>query len=130
MAGDGEAMADGGETGAEQPTFTAVIEAAALRDGEFANHQINGRNILIANIGGAFHCIEDKCSHADSPLSIGRLRNGVILCPLHGARFDIRTGEHLGPPAVRGVMTFPTRVVDGVVEACITHDAPASFFGD
>ena len=56
-----------------------------------------------------------------SPLSTGHLRKGSILCPLHGARFDVKTGEHLGPPATRGIETFEVRVADGVVEAAVTE---------
>ncbi len=136
-------MAGGGDLGAPPsgaepprpepggtPEFTPVAAAASLADGQFAAHRIGGRAVLLAQVNGAIYCIEDRCSHADSPLSIGRLRNGVMLCPLHGARFDVRTGKHLGPPAVRGVATFPTRVVNGVVEVCVPPEAQAGFCGD
>ncbi len=49
----------------------------------------------------------------------GRLRATRIVCPLHGASFDIRDGKVLGPPAVIPLPTFPVRVVDGTVEIAV-----------
>jgi nitrite reductase/ring-hydroxylating ferredoxin subunit len=121
-------MANGADDDGAEARFWPIAPASSLVPGQFSAHIVNGRAVLLANVDGAYFCIEDKCSHADSPLSIGRLRGSKILCPLHGARFDVRTGEHLGPPAVRGVASFPVRVVDGVVEACV-HAVACQYTG-
>lgn len=72
--------------------------------------------IVIFNIDGDFFAIEDICTHDDGPLGEGEIDNHEIICPRHGARFDLRTGEVLALPAVKGVHTFPIRVNQGVVE--------------
>ena len=62
--------------------------------------------IVVCNVQGEIYALEDNCSHADTPLSEGRLRGWHITCPLHGASFDIRDGSHGGPPAWEGVPCY------------------------
>jgi len=62
---------------------------------------------------GKCHAIEDVCTHDDGPLADGDLEGYEIVCPRHGARFDIRTGEVLIPPAVVPVRCYEVRVQDG-----------------
>lgn len=71
-----------------------------------------GMEVAIFFVDGAYHAIEDICSHDDGPLAEGELEGCQIICPRHGARFDIRTGEALTLPAYRPVESFPV-VVDG-----------------
>jgi 3-phenylpropionate/trans-cinnamate dioxygenase ferredoxin subunit len=61
--------------------------------------------------------VEDRCSHADVPLSDGEVTGCTIECELHGSRFDLRSGKPTGPPATLPVPVFPTTVIDGVVYA-------------
>ncbi len=104
-----------------EKNFFDVCEVGSLASGKCSVHTVNGRDVILVNLDGEHYCIEDLCSHAASPLSTGRIRRGKILCPLHGARFDIKTGEHLGPPATRGIETFEVRIVDGRIEAAVTE---------
>jgi 3-phenylpropionate/trans-cinnamate dioxygenase ferredoxin subunit len=73
--------------------------------------------IGVYNCDGAFYAIEDRCSHDDGPLCEGDFEPDgcVAICPRHGARFDVRTGQALTLPAYLPVDTFPARVEDGVV---------------
>jgi 3-phenylpropionate/trans-cinnamate dioxygenase ferredoxin subunit len=75
--------------------------------------------IGVYNVDGEFYAIEDRCTHDDGPLAEGEFecddRRCVAICPRHGARFDIRTGEALTLPAYLPVATFPVRVDDGLV---------------
>jgi 3-phenylpropionate/trans-cinnamate dioxygenase ferredoxin subunit len=73
--------------------------------------------IGVYNCDGAFFAIEDRCSHDDGPLCEGDFEpDGCIaVCPRHGARFDVRTGQALTLPAYLPVDTFDVRVEDGVV---------------
>jgi len=81
---------------------------------------IQGRSVLIAHLDDGFHALENRCSHAASPLDGSRiLRGGQILCPLHGARFDLRTGEAKTAPAFRSIPVYPVRVVEGRVEVAV-----------
>jgi 3-phenylpropionate/trans-cinnamate dioxygenase ferredoxin subunit len=79
--------------------------------------EVNGRSILLAHLPDGFHAVEDRCSHAASPLDGSRiLKGGQVLCPLHGARFDLRTGAAKTAPAFRPIAVYKVRVVDGRVE--------------
>ncbi len=76
---------------------------------------IAGQPVLLVNHGGAIHAVANECSHAFQTLESGRVMNGWIACPAHGARFDLATGEALGPPATAPIATFPVRVADGLI---------------
>ena len=71
--------------------------------------------IGIFNAGGELFAIEDRCSHDDGPLCEGDWDPDecVVVCPHHGANFDIRTGKALTLPAYIPVDTYPVKVVDG-----------------
>lgn len=74
------------------------------------------REIAIFNVAGQLYATDDVCSHEDASLSAGELDGYLVECPLHGSRFDVRTGRPVSLPAVVPVATFPVRVVDGKVE--------------
>ena len=65
--------------------------------------EIDGRAIAVFNVDGAFHAIDDVCTHDGGPLAEGTLEGAEIRCPRHGARFDVRTGQALCLPAVEPV---------------------------
>ena len=96
--------------------FVAVLPAGTVPSGTVAACELGGRSILVCHSQGQLYAIENKCSHAEEPLACGRIRNGWIACPAHGARFDLATGEALNPPAVDPIRTFPVRVVAGMIE--------------
>ena len=79
-------------------------------------------SIGVFNCDGELLAIEDRCSHDDGPLCEGDWDpdEGVVVCPRHGANFDLRTGEPLTLPAYEPVETFPVRVVDGIVKIDLT----------
>jgi 3-phenylpropionate/trans-cinnamate dioxygenase ferredoxin subunit len=77
---------------------------------------------VIFNISGEFFAIGDVCTHDDGPLGDGEVVDHQIICPRHGARFDIRTGEVLTLPAVQDVPRFPLRVKDGTLEIGLLMD--------
>lgn len=69
--------------------------------------------ILVCNIEGTVYALEDKCTHQDFELSTGALTGAEIECVLHGAKFDVRTGEALCAPAYTAVAKFPVRIENG-----------------
>jgi 3-phenylpropionate/trans-cinnamate dioxygenase ferredoxin subunit len=73
--------------------------------------------IGVFNAGGELYALEDRCSHDDGPLCEGDwdAETCVVVCPRHGANFDIRTGKALTLPAYIPVDTYPVKVVDGDV---------------
>ena len=73
--------------------------------------------IGVYNVGGELYAIEDRCSHDDGPLCEGDwdADEGVVICPRHGANFDIRTGDPLTLPAFQPVSTYRVGVADGTI---------------
>ena|SRR5215469_16971365 len=68
---------------------------------------IDGNEILICNVDGNIYAIEDVCTHDGGPLDQGELEGEVVVCPRHGATFDVRTGDALTLPAVVPLLTYP-----------------------
>ncbi len=74
-------------------------------------------SVGVFNLAGDLYAIEDRCSHDDGPLCQGDwdADEGVVICPRHGANFDIRTGDALTLPAFEPVDAYTVRVVDGMI---------------
>ena len=74
-------------------------------------------SVGVYNVNGTLCALEDRCSHDDGPLVEGEWQpdRGVVVCPRHGATFDICSGKALTLPAYLPVDTFPVRVEDGMV---------------
>lgn len=77
---------------------------------------VDGAAVAVFNLGGEYYAIEDICTHDGGELASGEMEDGVIICPRHGARFSIKTGAVLAPPAYEPVATFPVRVENGIVQ--------------
>ena len=76
-----------------------------------------GVYVGVYNCGGELYAIEDRCSHDDGPLCEGDWDQETcrVVCPRHGANFDLATGRPLTLPAYEPVETYPVQIVDGVV---------------
>lgn len=73
--------------------------------------EIDNVPIALFNLDGEIYAIEDTCTHDGGPLVEGSIVNGCeVMCPRHGARFDIRTGEALSFPAFEPTSTFTVQV--------------------
>lgn len=72
--------------------------------------------IAVFNLDGEYYAIEDVCTHDGGELASGAIEGEEIICPRHGARFNIKTGEVTAPPAYEAVAAFPVRVRDGMVQ--------------
>jgi len=97
-------------------TWLRVGAAAGIAPGDYASVEVDGTFVAVYNIGGEFFAIDDVCTHDGGGLAGGELVDHQVICPRHGARFCLRTGRALTPPAYEPVRSYPTRVVDGVVE--------------
>jgi len=93
-----------------------VCKAEDLRPGEHVVVDLDGTAVAVFNLDGAFYAIEDVCTHDGAEIASGELDGDVIVCPRHGARFCIRTGEALTPPAYEDLHVFPVRVENGMVQ--------------
>lgn len=93
--------------------------AADLPDGEKKLVELGGKPVLVCNSGDKLFAITNICSHAEEKLENGRMKRGVIVCPVHGARFDLATGAALCAPATRPITTYSVRVVDDWIEVAV-----------
>jgi nitrite reductase/ring-hydroxylating ferredoxin subunit len=93
-----------------------VVDVSDLVPGGLLPVKLGGRRLLICNVDGAFHAIENRCPHSAVPLSGGRLRGCVLECPYHGGTLDVSDGSAQSPPIRRPVATFPVRPVEGGLE--------------
>lgn len=92
-----------------------VCTTAELLPGEYQNVYDGDTPIAVFNIDGELYAIEDLCTHDGGELTGGSIVGFEIECPRHGARFDIRTGAVLCPPAYEPTAKFPVMIDDGVV---------------
>jgi 3-phenylpropionate/trans-cinnamate dioxygenase ferredoxin component len=74
---------------------------------------VGRRMIAVARSGEAYYAFEDICTHDGAPLTGGEIERGEIICPRHGARFCLRTGEAMSPPAYEPVRVFEIKIEDG-----------------
>jgi 3-phenylpropionate/trans-cinnamate dioxygenase ferredoxin subunit len=101
------------------------LSGRALSDGQMTAVDVDGEAILLCRIEGRYYALRDVCSHADQALSEGRLRGNVIYCPLHGARFDVRTGDCLARPATENVQSYCVEEEDGALFLSRARERPA-----
>ena len=94
-------------------TWTNVAAAGEFGPGEYRVVDIDDVDIAVFNLDGEYF------AHDFGTLTGGCVEDGRIMCPRHGAWFDIRTGDALTPPAYEPVATFPVRVEDGVVQVLV-----------
>ena len=73
-----------------------LITATDITDNQTVAVTLNGKKILICKANGDFYAVDNQCTHQRAELTGGRIRNCYLACPLHGVRFDLRTGKPIG----------------------------------
>ena len=96
--------------------WTSVCPLTELPPGTHRLVDVDGTQIAVFNLDGELHAIEDVCTHDGGMLTGGSIEGDQIVCPRHGARFSIRTGDALTAPAYEPTAKFPVRVENGVVQ--------------
>lgn len=87
-----------------------VAKKSTIEPGRALRVVVDGTEVLLCNVEGTLYAIEDVCTHDGAPLDQGQLEECRIVCPRHGAEFDVRTGEVLKLPAVMPLPTYAVRV--------------------
>lgn len=90
--------------------WVRAARAADIAEDTVTGVLLDGEDVALYNLGGRYHATENICTHAMARLSDGYLDGDTIECPLHGGRFDIRTGSALTPPACAAIKVFPVRL--------------------
>ena len=101
-----------------------VEEARKLDDGQMASFRCGEFQVLICRIHGKLYAVENLCSHANTPLDRGRLKEFCVTCPLHGAKFDVRDGRHQSPPAFTGIASFEIDESDDAISVLVPDEKP------
>jgi len=77
--------------------------------------EIDNKEILLVQHEGSFFAVENVCSHDGAPLGDAHIEDGEIVCPRHGARFNLNSGEATALPAVVGIPVYRVKIEDGVL---------------
>ena len=93
-----------------------VARADELKPGSWRAVDVDDTQVVVFNVDGRYYALEDVCTHDGGPLAEGVLEGHVIECPRHGARFDVRTGAVLSPPAVSPVSKFEVKVTGDEIQ--------------
>lgn len=99
--------------------MSAWVRIAPLADFPVGTRRVldvEGVRVVVFHLETGLHAIEDACTHDGGELASGRLEGHEIVCPRHGARFNVLTGAVTAPPAPEPVAVLETRVADGWVE--------------
>jgi 3-phenylpropionate/trans-cinnamate dioxygenase ferredoxin subunit len=86
-----------------------VAALSEIAPGTTRRVELAGTSLLLCNVAGSLYAIEDVCTHDGGPLDQGELEGACVVCPRHGATFDVRSGDAT-MPAVMPVATFPVDV--------------------
>ncbi len=97
------------------PEFERVAAVSEIPPGGRLSILVDDLPSLLVRIGDEFLAVEDVCSHDGQPLTNGPVEGCAIICPRHGAKFDLRSGQPLCMPAIEPISTFEVQVRDGEI---------------
>jgi nitrite reductase/ring-hydroxylating ferredoxin subunit len=95
--------------------FHKLGSTGEVGPGEIKQYLVEDRFVALCNVEGEFHAFEDVCTHQFTHLSDGEFDNSTVTCPLHGAKFDVKTGAVKSLPAVKPVPKHEVKVEGGNV---------------
>ncbi|QXJ21151.1 non-heme iron oxygenase ferredoxin subunit [Actinomadura graeca] len=100
-----------------------VARSDEIADGEMLDVRVEGLDIALYRVGGRLYATAGICTHGRAMLTDGWLEDGVIECPLHGGRFEVRDGSCLGPPVDEPLTTYPVTEHDGEIRVTTRTEA-------
>jgi naphthalene 1,2-dioxygenase system ferredoxin subunit len=90
--------------------FVKALELSKLPEGTMAGVEIDGRRVLLSNLGGEVYAVDNVCTHEESLLSQGFMIEDRVVCALHLSQFDLRTGEVYNPPATVELKRYNVKI--------------------
>jgi naphthalene 1,2-dioxygenase system ferredoxin subunit len=106
-------------------SWRPIAPSESIIEGEVHAATFDDKHVAVYNVDGKFYATDNVCTHAFALLSDGLLEDCVIECPLHNARFDVRTGAVVASPAECALQCYPVRLNDGVVEVLLNSSEVA-----
>ena len=92
------------------PDFVKVATVADVPDPGTLLLEVEDRILVLVHLDGQYYCLDDVCTHDGGPLADGTLEGCELICPRHGARFDVRTGQALTMPATEATSVHEVKV--------------------
>lgn len=105
--------------------FKPVLALTEVARGRMRSCRVGERELVVCHTRDGVFAVDNVCTHAFARMSEGFLKGTRLICPLHGASFDVRTGAVLGGPATLPLAAYQTRIVDGMVEIALPPEAAA-----
>ena len=90
--------------------YVKVASTDDLSPGDLMLVDLDGERVVLANSDGTIYALAELCTHAECPLSEGDLDGEELVCPCHGSRFDVKTGEVLSLPANEPLATYNVQI--------------------
>ena len=78
--------------------FAKITTTGAVPPGSMIHAEAGGVELCIANVGGTYYAIGDRCGHENARLSRGTLAGAIVTCPMHSSKFDVTTGKLISGP--------------------------------
>jgi nitrite reductase/ring-hydroxylating ferredoxin subunit len=100
-------------------TFQPALPVADVAVGRMRSCKLGEREIVVCHTRDGVFAVDNTCTHAFARMSEGYLKGTRLICPLHGATFDVRSGRVLGGPTTTPLPAYQTRVVNGIVEVAV-----------
>lgn len=97
-------------------SWTDAAEKADLKEGEPTFFEANGKRVALCLVEGECFAVDDTCTHAQVSLSAGNVAGDEIICPLHAARFNVKSGKVTAGPAMKDLKTYSVREEGGKVQ--------------
>ena len=88
-----ELLQVGGLRRPHRPVYRRACAVSDVAPGTFRAVDLDGHSVLVANVGGAFHVVANRCGDSPLPLSFSTLTGDELRCSWHGCRYDVRTGQ-------------------------------------
>ncbi|MGH7277649.1 MAG: Rieske 2Fe-2S domain-containing protein [Candidatus Rokuibacteriota bacterium] len=104
--------------GAQRPRYRAAVAAADVPAGSMTGIELDGQPILIANVGGEFYAVLNRCGESPLPLQFGTLEGAEVRCSWHGCRYDVRSGRRVDGGR-ESLAVFPVAVEAGEIRVAV-----------
>jgi len=85
---------------AQDQNYVEAGKVSEITNGQMKHAEINGKEIVIANLDGKFYAFAERCGHMNARLSRGNINQNIVTCPFHAAKFDITSGKKIGEPVL------------------------------
>ncbi|MCJ7515845.1 MAG: Rieske 2Fe-2S domain-containing protein [Dehalococcoidia bacterium] len=94
-------------------TFVFAVKTSELKDGAMKQVNVQGHDLLIAQVGGKYYAMDNRCLHMGGNLSQGKLEGTVVTCPRHGSQFDLQDGHVVRWLKGSGIVSSMTKALKG-----------------